>query len=224
MLVIAAHPDDEVLGCGGTIARHSVAGDQVDILFVSDGEGSRVDAGELDAREDAARAAAQILGAHPPEFLRFPDNQLDSVPLLDVAKAIEQRVSSIKPNVVYTHFAGDLNLDHRRVLEAALIACRPLPGNSVTEIHAFEILSSTEWGRVREGLVFSPSLYIDIAPVLERKIQAIHCYDKELRPAPHPRSINGIRALSSLRGSEAGLEAAEAYVTLRQIRKGRCSK
>lgn len=218
VLVVAAHSDDEVLGCGGTIARHVDAGDIVDILFVADGVSSRGnDPRELERRCDAARRAAEILGARPPRFLNLPDNQLDTVPRLTIIQAIERASAALEPARVYTHHAGDLNIDHRIVHEAVVTAFRPLSGSSVRALLAFEVLSSTEWATRPPEMGFRPDHFIDVHRQMHRKLAALAAYAEEMRPFPHPRSIEAVRALATLRGSSAGLQAAEAFMTLRVV-------
>jgi N-acetylglucosamine malate deacetylase 1 len=220
VLIVAAHPDDEVLGCGGTIARHADAGDAVDILFVSDGVGARAGStADLDRRCKSARAAAEILGARPPYFLNLPDNRLDSVPLLDIIKAIEKFVFELSPTRVYTHHSGDLNIDHRLVHEAVVTACRPISESHVRYLFAFEVLSSTEWGTHAGEAQFWPDHFVDVHNQMDRKLAALAAYAEEMHPFPHPRSIEAVRALATMRGATAGLEAAEGFLTIRVIEK-----
>jgi LmbE family N-acetylglucosaminyl deacetylase len=220
VLVVAAHPDDEALGCGGTIRRLTAAGQTVHLLFVCDGVRSRSSSGidaELHLRQTAARDAAAILGAQKPRFLAFPDNSLDSVPLLDVVQAIESVVGEIKPATVYTHHAGDLNIDHALVTRAVLSACRPLPGSFVRQIYSFEVPSSTEWSGPAPHAAFAANRFVDITATLDAKLQALDAYHAEMRPFPHPRSREAVTALARVRGATAGLAAAEAFMVLRQI-------
>ena len=220
VLVIAAHPDDEVLGCGGTIARHASEGDIVHILIMTTGEASRSDFSEerVAARTDSARAAADILGATPPRIMDFPDNRMDTVALLDIIKAVEEVISEIRPRVVYTHHGGDLNVDHRITHQAVVTACRPQPECVVKEIYTFETPSSTEWSSKGCGPDFTPALFTDISSFLEKKKQALDCYPSEIRDFPHARSHEAIEALARRRGCTVGLEAAEAFGVVRQIR------
>jgi N-acetylglucosamine malate deacetylase 1 len=221
ILVVAAHPDDEILGCGGTMARHADMGDNVNIVIVAEGATSRglPDAGsEVEALRDSGRQAAALIGASEPKFLGLPDNRLDELPLLDVIRPIEQIVEELGPSVVYTHHGGDLNIDHRMVHEAVLTACRPLPGASVRTICAFETISSTEWGGPGTGPGFSPNYYVEITDQIDRKLEALKCYAIEMRDFPHPRSYDAVRMQAGLRGTSCGLSAAEAFVVLRQIK------
>jgi len=216
VLIVAAHPDDEILGVGGTIARHVSRGDVVEILIVAEGATSRSDAedGDLAKLREAANKAAQALGASPPILLGFPDNKLDSVPLLDLIHAVEAHAKALSPSIVYTHHRGDLNVDHRQVHEAVLTAFRPLPGETVRAIYAFETISSTEWG---VGPAFRPNHFVDIESVLEQKLEALSHYAMEMRDAPHARSMDAVKALAQMRGATVGLAAVEAFEVVRQI-------
>lgn len=221
VLVVAAHPDDEVLGCGGTIARHSEAGDEVHTLFLADGVAARGASGaaleaEKAQRAEAAARAARVLDSQPPRFLGLPDNRLDSVPLLDVVQGIESAIAEIDPVVVYTHHGGDLNIDHEIAHRATVTACRPLPDARVRALYAFEIVSSTEWCGAA-ARAFLPDRFVGIDATLERKIEALGCYAAEMRPAPHARSVDNVRALAAFRGASAGLPTAEAFMTIREV-------
>jgi LmbE family N-acetylglucosaminyl deacetylase len=223
VLVVAAHPDDEVLGCGGAIARHVADGDRVDIVFFTDGVGARYQRADSSCTEEQARrrgsalAAARILGAEAPTTLNFPDNRLDSVDLLDLVQALESIARPMLPQVIYTHWAGDLNIDHRRVYQSVITAFRPLPGPSVKRIRCFEVPSSTEWSDTALTPGFVPNSYLDIAEYLDTKFRAIDAYKQEMRAFPHPRSRKAIEALAMLRGAQSGLNAAEGFVQVREI-------
>ena len=219
ILVVAAHPDDEVLGCGGTMARHADQGDRVHVIFVADGVSSRLidPATEAKIRRSAADEALAVLGVVSVYYLDFPDNRLDSVPLLDVVKALESLISDISPEIIYTHHHGDLNVDHRKVHQSVMTACRPLPGSGVKEIFTFEVPSSTEWA-CPDLTPFLPQMRVDISGQLSRKLQALEAYSDEMRPTPHSRSLEHLRAMALHRGHEAGLAAAEAFAVMRLIR------
>lgn len=215
--VIAAHPDDEVLGFGGVITRYADQGTEVRILILATGLASRgaAPAHALQALQDQGRRAAEIMGAAI-EFADFPDNRMDSVALLDIVQRVEAFLEGFPAEHVLTHHAGDLNIDHRITQAAVLTACRPLPGAAACALLAGEVNSATEWAG--PGMpAFLPTEYVDIGAVLERKVAAMACYQQELRQWPHPRSLEGIRALAKWRGSQAGCEAAEAFVTLRRL-------
>lgn len=218
VLVVAAHTDDEALGCGGTIAKHVAQGDTVYAVFLADGVTSRVGSSkaELELRNAAAAKAHSILGIKLSFMLGFPDNRMDAVPLLDIVQKLETVIQEVKPNIIYTHHHGDLNIDHRITHQAVITACRPTPGSSVKEIYAFEVLSATEWNT--PGVVpFVPNVFIDISEHLEKKMNALVAYEQEMREAPHARSVANAKRLAALRGSTVGLNSAEAMVAIRVI-------
>jgi N-acetylglucosamine malate deacetylase 1 len=219
VLVVAAHPDDEVLGCGGTLARHAAAGDFVHVLFLADGETSRQGAGkaEIARREAAAARAADLLGAQQPRFLRLPDNRLDGTLFLDIVQVLEEAVADLAPRIVYCHHPGDLNLDHLVAARAVVTAFRPMPESSVAEIRAFEVPSSTEWSFGITSAAFTPNLFIDITKTFEKKLQALAAYDAEMRPFPHPRSLEALEAIARRWGSVVGRERAEAFQIIRSV-------
>ena len=222
VLVVAAHPDDEILGCGGVLAAHAARGDTVHVLIVAEGATSRGAHREPEGRKReltrlkaAASRAASVIGAEEPRMLGLPDNRLDSMPLLDVIKPIEAVVEAVLPEIVYTHHAGDLNIDHRIVHQAVMTACRPVPGASVRAIYAFETVSSTEWQTAGER--FLPQRWVDIEPFLGRKLRALEAYKVEMRSFPHARSIEAVDALARVRGASAGLKAAECFMVVREV-------
>ena len=224
ILVVAAHPDDEVLGCGGTIIRHVEAGDPVRVLIVAEGATSRqlqrdrIQAGrELTALASAAEKAGSILGVESIELLDLPDNRLDSLDRLDLIKIIEERFDRHKPEVVYVHHAGDVNVDHRRLHEAVVTASRPIPGQSVKKLFSFEVASSTEWQPPGSGPSFMPNYFVDISGQWQQKKKALIAYNSEMRTWPHARSLEAVEYLSRWRGAQVGIEAAEAFCLLRQV-------
>lgn len=219
VLVVAAHPDDEVLGCGGTIARHVAEADTVHVIFMADGVGSRNGGVQetLAKREAATEEALAILGISSSHHLNLPDNRMDSVPLLEIVQPLEKLIAGIHPTVVYTHHDGDLNVDHRITNQAVMTACRPLPGNTVREVLAFEIMSATEWN-VPGAAPFEPNVFVDIGDFWEKKYAALQAYGIEMRPAPHSRSIAHLDALSLHRGMSVGLMRAECFRMIRKIK------
>lgn len=220
ILVVGAHADDEVLGCGGTMARLAAEGADVHVLLLADGETARDGAGaaEKDARNAAAAEAARILGCKSTQGHAFPDNRLDSVDLLDIVKVIEQRIAELRPDTVFTHHNGDVNIDHRRVHEAVLAACRPQPGHPVKQLLFYEVASSTEWRPAGSGIPFVPNTFFDISSTLEAKRAALLAYAAEMRDFPHARSIEAVAALAQWRGATVGVDAAEAFVLGRSIK------
>jgi LmbE family N-acetylglucosaminyl deacetylase len=219
ILVIAAHPDDEVLGCGGTIARHVTEGDFVQVLFLGDGVSSRGDSDFklVNARKKSAANACETLGASIAGFEKFPDNMFDTVSLLDIVRVIESAKKEINPKIIYTHHGGDLNIDHRKTCQAVLTAFRPLPGEEFFEIRSFETNSSTEWSAPSIMPPFIPDTFVDISRYLDKLLDAYACYADEIREEPHARSLEALRIAAFRRGREAGLQAAEAFMTLKRI-------
>lgn len=222
VLVVAAHPDDEVLGCGGTMAKLASEGVQVHVLLLADGETSRSSPSasfdqQIVNRGRAAHGAAEILGCTSVEVHHFPDNKMDTIALLDVVKIIELRLQDTRAQSVFTHHAGDVNIDHRVVHEASLAACRPQPGCVVENLNFFEVPSSTEWRPPQSALPFQPNLFFDISRTLSRKIEALEVYADEMRDFPHSRSFESVEALARWRGATVGLESAEAFSIGRSI-------
>jgi N-acetylglucosamine malate deacetylase 1 len=218
VLVIAAHPDDEVIGCGGTLARHAAVGDIINIIFLADGESSRSGAqASIKKRQAMAKNAANILGCHEPIFLGLADNQLDTLPFLHIVQTLEQATRELAPSVIYTHHGGDLNIDHRLTCQATLTAFRPQPGSIVQAIYSFDISSSTEWSHPSLTPPFHPQRFHDITPWLAIKEAALTCYQSEMREKPHSRSIDGIRYRDLHRGHTVGCHAAEAFEVIREI-------
>ena len=222
VLVIAAHPDDEVLGCGGTLAKLADQGKQVHVAFIADGVYSRegnsaAQQSELTNRRNAARQASNILGVTSVAFGDFPDNRLDTIALLDIIKPIEEMISKYQPDTIFTHHIGDVNIDHQRVHQAMIAACRPQSGHPVKTLLFFEVPSSTEWQPPESAPAFMPNWFVDISSTLERKLTALDAYAEELRPWPHPRSRQGVEYLARWRGAAIGANAAEAFTLGRQL-------
>ncbi len=221
VLVVAAHPDDEVLGCGGTIAKFALEGRPVHVLLLADGESSRESNIGFDDliqnRNASAEKAADILGISSLKICEFPDNRLDSINVFDVVKIIEASIRDTLPTTVFTHHYGDVNVDHRVVHEAVLAACRPQPGFCVKELFFFEIPSSTEWRPPNSATPFVPNLFVNIDIFLDTKKKALLAYASEMRDFPHARSIKAVEALARWRGACVGKNAAEAFMVGRII-------
>ena len=224
-LVIAAHPDDEVLGCGGSIAKWVKAGNKVYVLIMAEGATSRDEnrnresrMKELSILEQSANYAADILGVKSVELLGYPDNRMDSVHLLDIIKVIENYIKKLQPEIIVTHHAGDLNIDHQIIHKAVITSCRPQPDNSIKRILSFEVPSATEWNSPIVDVPFIPNWFEDISDTLAMKVEALNAYQSEMRKWPHPRSIKAIEHLARWRGSSSGCEAAEAFMLVRNIR------
>lgn len=222
VLVAAAHPDDEILGCGATMARHAAQGDEVWSLVLGEGITSRSGLAksrvskELERLREAATRANDAVGVSRLILKQFPDNRFDSVPRLELVQAIESVMSELEPEVVYTHSPVDLNVDHQAVSESVRTACRPLPGSRVRDVYFFEVASATEW-RFSPTESFEPNVFVDVGAHLESKLAALRAYEGEMRPFPHARSLEAVEARARLRGAQSGFAAAEAFVLARRI-------
>lgn len=221
VLIVAAHPDDEILGCGGTVLKRKLAGNEVYSLVLGEGVTSR-----YNKREDAPQEEVQSLHdihAKVSSFMGFtnswlydfPDNRFDSVDLLDIIKVIEKIKNEVNPDIIYTHFEGDLNIDHRITFQAVLTACRPLPGDSVRKILSFEIPSSTEWSSPSN--YFRPNVFVNIEDTINTKVKAMSIYEQEVKQYPHPRSLEALSIISQRWGLVCGYRYAEAFMLVRSI-------
>lgn len=216
VLVVAAHPDDEVLGVAGTLLKHVRSRDSVSILILGEGETSKKKP-DVQRRALQAKRAAKRLGASRLVLAGLPDQRFDTLPFLDIVKRVEAVVlGEIQPDILYTHSACDLNLDHRIAFQAVLTACRPGCG-TLKRLLSFETLSSTEWQRKSPADAFYPSAYSDISDFIDEKIEIMRIYRNDMREYPHPRSEEGIRALARCRGMEAGVRYAEAFQPIRLL-------
>lgn len=225
VLVIAAHPDDEILGCGATMALHARRGDEVNVVILAEGVTSRDPRRDKEARHedlaalhDTARRASRLLGVRSLMIHEFPDNRMDSLDHLDVVKVIEDFLDRFRPSVIYTHHRGDVNIDHRLIHAAVVTACRPAPGaRRVQTLLFFEVPSSTEWQPPASGPTFAPDWFVDISGTLDLKLRALREYGPEMRAWPHPRSLEAVEHLARWRGAAIGTTAAEAFELGRHI-------
>lgn len=217
ILVIATHPDDEVLGCGGVMARHSDHGDIVHVIIVTRGIPELFPYERVEETRTELRAAHDILGVSGVTFLDFPAPRLDTVPGCDLADAIGGVISQFQPRIVYAPHRGDIHGDHQATYWATLVATRPINGCSVRRVLCYETLSETEWGSPVGDQAFIPTVFVGISDSLERKLDAMSCYRSQLRQPPHPRSLRSIEALACLRGGTVGLHATEAFMLVREI-------
>jgi LmbE family N-acetylglucosaminyl deacetylase len=215
VLVVGAHPDDEVLGAGGTMARHADAGAEVHVLIVTEGTTQQYDDESLvEEKRRHARDCADRLGVNEVHFGDLPDMRLDDVAHVEVNAVIEAVCESVEPDVVYTHSRREVNRDHVAVHDSTLVATRP--GSGVSTVLAYETPSSTDWAATTDG--FDPSLFVDIEPYLDAKVEAFAAYETEIREHPHPRSAEALRAIAGARGAASGTAAAEAFDVLRAYR------
>jgi len=222
LLIVAAHPDDEILGCGGSLARLAKEGCEVYTLILGEGITSRDEKRERKKKEkdinelkNQTCKANKIIGVKDIFIYDFPDNRFDTMAILDIVKLIEKIKNKIKPDVIYTHYKGDLNIDHRITYNAVLTACRPTKKETVKEIYSFETPSSTEW---RFPNTFWPNVFIDITGFMDVKIKALKKYKSEMRNFPHPRSERSIKAIATKWGSVVGVNYAEAFEAIRIIK------
>lgn len=213
VLVISAHPDDEVIGAGGTIARHVAAGDEVHWCVVTQGYGPLMTDAELAKARQQVYAVQRFLGVKDVSFCGFPTVKLNSVPHRDLASALQAEVDKTKPEIVYTTPYCDVNADHRLVCEATMVATRPLPESTVKKVLSYEIAPTTRFAIEP----FTPNVYVDISAFLSKKLEAMACYETELREFPHPRSLKGIELFARERGMSVGVEVAECFYLIRGI-------
>lgn len=228
VLVFAAHPDDELLGLGGTIRRLVNEGTIVRAVIMAEGLTSRVDkrsdieTEKLKELQKDARRAAEIVGYKSIDFCGLPDNRMDGMELLDVIKIVSKFTDMYQPDAIFTHHHGDLNIDHRITCEAVLTSCRPVGEYSVKRIYGFETPSSSEWNYVYLE-PFRPNVFVDVSDTFEAKIQGMACYRSESMTYPHPRSPEALRNLARTRGSNVGFQMAEGFELLREcIDKNDC--
>ncbi len=222
ILIVAAHPDDEVLGCGATVAKLIKEGYQATTLILGEGVTSRSDSSKQDTfkeeikeLKEQAIKANEILGIKEIIFNDLPDNSFDSVSLLKIVKKIEQVKNKIDPTIIFTHYKADLNIDHQLTYNAVLVATRPLINETCKEIYSFYVSSSTEWNY---PFSFSPDVFFDIKETINLKLKALKAYKSEIREFPHPRSLKGIKINSNYWGISVGLEYVEPFKTVRVIR------
>lgn len=217
IMVIATHPDDEVLGCGGMIARRVSEGNEVHVLVVTRGAEELYSKAEIEATREEMKKAHAILGVKEVTFLDFPAPKLDSVPHHQLVDAILNTINAMKPAALYIPHHGDIHSDHRAVYHASLVAARPINNSPVKEMYCYETLSETEWAPPTANDVFIPTVFVEISAFLDTKLTALACYASQMKAPPHPRSLRAIEALARLRGSTVSLDAAEAFMLVRAI-------
>jgi len=217
VLIIAPHPDDEVLGCGGTIAKHVSGGDKVYLCIVTKAYPPEWAEQEIQERREEVLRVNKILGVKKTDFLDFPTVKLDTIPQKELADSISRVVNEIKPEVVYIPHRGDANKDHRLVFEAAMVVTRPKPALGIRKVLCYEVLSETEWAAPFVDSAFVPNVFVNISETLETKLKAMSEYKSELKEFPHPRSLEAISVLAKMRGATVGVEAAEAFMLVREI-------
>lgn len=216
-LVLAPHPDDDVLGCGGTIARIASSGGSVEVAIVTRGQAPRFDSVQVDAVRAEAEQAHRVLGVSRSHFLDLPAAALDGLPQADLNHEIGKIIAHVRPDTLFVPFVGDLHLDHRLVFEAALVAARPRGNTYPVRILAYETVSETNWAAPTLTPAFQPNIFIEIADQLEAKLAAFSCFASQIRAFPDERSLETLRALALVRGSTITRVAAEAFMLIREV-------
>tara|TARA_Y100000591_G_C21675212_1_gene615078 strand:- start:62 stop:745 length:684 start_codon:yes stop_codon:yes gene_type:complete len=223
ILAVVAHPDDEALGCLGTLLHFRNKGYKVKVIFMSDGESSRKLSSLkkkklINSRANQAKLVSKKSKFIKPEFFNFPDNRLDTIPLLTIVKKLEKEIKIFKPSIIFTHFENDLNIDHQITCKSVLTATRPKTNLFVKKIYSFETLSNTDFNFIKnKNKIFNPNFYVNIDKYLKKKLSLLKIYKREIQPWPHQRSIKGVKVLSNYRGSQIGVKNAEAFVCLREL-------
>jgi len=213
--VVAAHPDDEVLGCGATLLKHAALGDEISLLFMTTGIASRTaQRKQVKQRNAGFQKAIEYLCPHYWQQLDWSDNAMDQDPLLAIVKSVEKFFIKVQPEIVYTHWIHDLNIDHAVTAKAVCTAARALPEQSIRILRSFEISSSSEWSPTA---AFHPNYFSDVSNLVAKKEAYLECYEQEMRDFPHARSFEAIKALMTYRGASVGVAAAEAFLTIREI-------
>ncbi len=217
VLIIAPHSDDEVLGCGGVMARHAAGGDDVHVLVVTRGTPEMYPPEQEEQTRQELHAAHAILGVSSVHFLDFPAPKLDTIPGHQLADAIGRIIRSLYPSIIYLPHRGDIHSDHRAVYQATLVAARPINDCPVRKLLCYETLSETEWAAPFGDDAFIPTVFVDITDYLDQKLKAMTCYHSELKQPPHPRSLQAIEVLAKMRGATVSLPAVEAFMLVREI-------
>ncbi len=216
ILIIAAHPDDEILGCGGTILKLKKK-NKIKVIFLTNGVSARTkNKNKILKRKTECLSLFKYLNLEKPTFFNFPDNQLDKIPLLRIIKKLEKIIKNFKPKIIFTHFENCLNIDHRIAYKATITACRPLKDISVKEILSFEVLSSSDWA-IFNKKNFHPNYFVKIDNQIKEKLKALKFYKSELRKYPHSRSLKATEALAKVRGVSSGCRYAEGFISVRKI-------
>lgn len=215
ILVLAPHPDDEVLGCGGTIRKHVEEGHEVFVCIGTKAYAPDWSEEFLKERPEEIKKAHEILGVKKTYFLDFPTVKMNTIPQKEVNDAFIRVVRDVNPDIVYIPHLGDLHGDHQILAQAGLVGTRPLPGSSIRKVIAFESTHATEWGSMIKPFV--PNMYVDIETAFPEKLKAMEAYKSEVKEYPHPRSLEGLKILAQKRGLECGLKFAEAFMVIREI-------
>ncbi|MCD6461145.1 MAG: PIG-L family deacetylase [Thermoplasmata archaeon] len=218
VLAIVAHPDDEVLGCGGTLARHVDEGDEVYVCIGTRPSVEDYGREMVERKREEVMRVHGFLGVRKTFFAGLPTKKLDVTPHEEIISKISAAIGDLEPDIIYTHHRGDVNLDHRRLFEAIMVIFRPKPGRKNPTIYSFEVPSSTEWGIISQDTAFIPNYFVDISGYLEQKKKALAMYETEVKSFPHPRSPEAVEYYARKWGAGVGLEAAEPFSLLRKVR------
>lgn len=224
ILVFAPHPDDEILGCGGSIAKHIAQGDEVTVCIMTSGKPPVFD--DSVAKKNnwphnlypEVCASHSLLGIKETVFLQFPAVAMETIPRYELNGKVSQVINAVKPDVVYVPHFGDMQMDHAKTVEAVMVAVRPKGAHRVQLVYAYETLSETEWNVPHSANAFIPNVFVDISEYLDTKLEAMRCYQSQLGPFPDPRSLEAVEALAKLRGSTMNAKAAEAFMLIREYR------
>jgi LmbE family N-acetylglucosaminyl deacetylase len=226
VLLICAHPDDDILGCGGLMAKYAEKGTDFRVVFIAEGSSCRYPKGEIQTdevqaviqqRNEAGRTALNVLGVDDVVFHNLPCGRLDQVPIIEINKIIESEIRSFKPDTLFTHSENDANNDHGIVHKSTIMATRPNAINFVEKVYSYEILSSSEWKFTNN---FKPNYFEELTEEqVELKWQALKQYETEIKEFPFPRSSEGIYTLAKFRGMQAGIAYAEAFSLIRHLNK-----
>ncbi|QTL99734.1 PIG-L family deacetylase [Iocasia frigidifontis] len=220
VLVIAAHPDDEVLGVGGTIIKLVEKDYEIYTYILTDGSSTQYygDTKKLNQKKEETFKANDILGVKEVIFGNLPDMKLDTISHVKINNEIEKITNKIEPEIIFTHHSGDVNKDHKLIFESTLVVCRPLPGNNIKKIYSYEVPSSTEWGDNKTKDYFIPNIYVTLnKKQINKKCLAMEKYKTELRDYPHPRSLKSIINCSQHRGNQVGYDYAESFILIREL-------
>lgn len=218
VLVIAPHPDDDILGVGGTIHKRSCRGDDVHVCIVTKGCPPRFEESLVEAGRKEEREAAKYLGAKSVTFIDYKAAMLDSEPIVNLNDTLTGVVLSVQPDDVYIPFYGDVHKDHKIVADAAMVAVRPKVGSTVKRVYAYEVISETGWDFQTPHNLFSPNVFEDITYHLEAKLEALRMFKSQIQEFPNARSTEAVRSLAKYRGATVGLRAAEAFSIIREIK------
>ena len=217
VLVIAPHPDDEVLGCGGTIAKHAAAGDEVTVAVVTKGTTPMFEERFVEQTRSECRKADAFLGVRETVFLDFPAARMEEVTRSELNDAFIRLVQRVRPDAVYLPHRGDMQLDHKLTVDAAMVALRPKYGHKVSRIYAYETVSETGWDVPNTVNEFIPNVYNDVSAFLQKKLDALSVFESQMAPFPGTRSVKAVEALAVYRGTTVGVAAAEAFCLIREI-------